>query len=255
MSGDGRWAPNHTVPALPRTEKLSELVARQILHDIARRGLPPGAKLPPEAQMLAVYSVSRGSLREALRILEFQGLIRIRTGAGGGPVVCHIRSEDFARMSTMYFHLAGATIGELFDARLSMETNMAVYAARRRDPTTLAALEQHLDVVRTTELKGAARGALSREFHQIIAGMSGNRILDLLSRSIMDIYAGRVRALDYPLRTAKHIDVVHEEIARAIRAGEDVQAGELMRAHMQWFTERHLLANFPGLRDEIIDWR
>ena len=70
-----------------RAVKVAESVAREILHDIADRQLPPGATLPSEAEMVETFNVARASLREALRILEVYGLIRIKPGPGGGPVV------------------------------------------------------------------------------------------------------------------------------------------------------------------------
>src|SRR5690606_40010308 len=69
-----------------RPLKTSELIARDIIHDIAEGGLQTGDSLPPEAAMLQHYQVGRASLREALRLLEVQWLVQIRVGAYGGPV-------------------------------------------------------------------------------------------------------------------------------------------------------------------------
>ncbi len=70
-----------------RAEKVPELVARTILREIVQQGLSAGDRLPPEATMLAHFGVGRGSLREGLRILEIHGLIKIKPGPQGGPVV------------------------------------------------------------------------------------------------------------------------------------------------------------------------
>ena len=77
-----------------RVLKTSELIAREIILDITGRGLKEGDALPSEAQMLRHYEVGRASLREALRLLEVQGLVRIRTGARGGPVVGAATAEN-----------------------------------------------------------------------------------------------------------------------------------------------------------------
>jgi GntR family transcriptional regulator, transcriptional repressor for pyruvate dehydrogenase complex len=240
-----------------QTEKVSELVAREILHEVARRKLGPGSMLPPEAEMLAKYQVGRSSLREALRLLEFQGLIRVKSGAGGGPVVSTVKSADFARMATMYYHVAGATIGELFEARLSLEPEMAAYAARTRDPAMVAALEENLARAQQIDASDddSTHSSAARSFHDIILGMSGNRILDLLSRSIKDIYVDRVRDIEYPPDVRREIHAAHEEIAAAIMNGDDVLAANLMRAHLKSYTQRSVLANIPGLLNEVIDWR
>jgi len=75
-------------PGVPRPVwKTSEVVAFAVARDIAEHGLRSGDRLPLEAEMVEQYHVSRESLREALRLLEAQGIVSIRRGPGGGPVV------------------------------------------------------------------------------------------------------------------------------------------------------------------------
>src|SRR5262245_43750238 len=87
-----------TGDATNRPLKTSEMVARDVVHAIVTRGLRTGDKLPSEAAMLAEYGVSRESLREGLRLLEVQGLISIRRGPGGGPVVGRIDAANLGRI-------------------------------------------------------------------------------------------------------------------------------------------------------------
>jgi GntR family transcriptional repressor for pyruvate dehydrogenase complex len=245
------------ISPIRKTEKVSELVAREILRDIAQRKLPPGTMLAPESEMLTKFQVSRASLREALRVLEFLGLIRMKAGAKGGPVVMGIQSSDFARMATMYFHVSGATIGELFEARLSLETEMAAYAARTQDPLMMRELQNNLKHAAEIDASDddSTHSSAARSFHEIIIGLSGNRILDILSRSISDIYVERVRHIQYPPSTRREIHAAHEAIALAIMKGDEEAAGSLMRAHMREYLQRSVLANIPELLEEVIDWR
>src|SRR5580698_10367642 len=90
-----------------RTTKVAEAVAREIVQDVAQNQLPPGTRLRSESQALAHYRVSRGSMREALRMLEDLGLVTIRPGPFGGPVVSQITPRNYARTSTFYFHVLG----------------------------------------------------------------------------------------------------------------------------------------------------
>ena len=83
--------------------------------------------------MLEQYGVSRESLREGLRLLEVQGLISIRRGPGGGPIVGSVDPANLGRISTLYYHLAGATYAELFDAWEAAEIAIAELAARNPD--------------------------------------------------------------------------------------------------------------------------
>src|SRR5262245_57669649 len=115
-----------------RVMKTSELIARDIVLDIAQRGLKSGDSLPPEASMLQHYEVGRASLREALRLLEVNGLVYIRAGAKGGPVVGEADSEHLARMLALYFGLTGATYEDLTDVMLLVYPLVAEVVARRK---------------------------------------------------------------------------------------------------------------------------
>ena len=67
------------------------------VQDISERGLAAGDMLASEAEMQAQYGVARASLREALRILEVHGIITLRPGSNGGPVVCEVGPTEFGR--------------------------------------------------------------------------------------------------------------------------------------------------------------
>jgi DNA-binding FadR family transcriptional regulator len=93
----------------PRASKLSETIAKQIVDDIFEQGLRPGAKLPSEREMLERFGISRGTLREALRILEVHGLLIIRSGPRGGPTVARMTATDFNKACSLHFKAAGIT--------------------------------------------------------------------------------------------------------------------------------------------------
>lgn len=234
-----------------RTEKISEIVAREIVHDM--RGMGTGSKLPPEAVMLDKYRVGRASLREALRLLEVQGLIVIRPGPGGGPVVAPVDSRHFARMSSLYFHLSGATYRDLVESRLVMEPVMARLAAERQDPTDLVRLQEFIRV--TPEAEDPHRYLQhSTDFHALLSGMSGNPVLDLMGRSLKDLYTDRLDGLIFPLEARVRVQEEHAQIARAIIKGNAQRAEKLMREHMVEFVEFAGDRN-PGVFAEIVDWR
>ena len=146
--------PITTGDAVFRPLKTAEGFARDLVRDIVNRGLQTGDKLPSEAVMLEDYGLSRESLREGLRLLEVQGLITIRRGPGGGPIVGHLDPASLGRTSTLYFHLAGATYRELLEAWLVLEPILAERAARNPDRDARAgddgALHRHPRTSRTT---------------------------------------------------------------------------------------------------------
>lgn len=238
-----------------RTEKVSQSVAREILHDISRRGVSDGEMLPPESQMLETYQVGRASLREALRLLEIQGLITLKPGPGGGPVVNGAHSDDLGRTATMYFHMAGARFRELLEARLVVEPVMVRVAAQRQDPDYLAELQRVVErQTRNPMSEVEAYTQSSFDFHSLIAGMSGNRILDLIGRALKDIYSDRIREMIFREDERDKIIEAHGHIAKAILDGNADKAQRLMHEHMVDFAQT-VEERFPGVMYEIIDWR
>ena len=70
-----------------RPQKTALIVAKRVVEDIYKSGQSAGDRLPPERVMLEHYGVGRGTLREALRFLELQGVLTLKPGPGGGPVI------------------------------------------------------------------------------------------------------------------------------------------------------------------------
>lgn len=237
-------------PLRRRMDKVSSLIAREIVADL--RGKPPSTMLPPEAAMLEKYQVGRASLREALRILEVHGIITIRPGPGGGPMVAQLDTVYFARMSTLYLHLLGATYREVLEARIIIEPIMVRSAAQREDREGLGELEQFLALDEPEDESQYLQQAGG--FHALISGLSGNRVLDLEGRSLKDMYADRIEGMIFPAEARKGILLDHRRIAEAIIAGNANRAEKLMRAHMEQYLFYSAERN-PGVLDEVVQWQ
>jgi GntR family transcriptional repressor for pyruvate dehydrogenase complex len=239
---------------IPRSGKISEKIARDILNDIVVRKLPPSTMLSSEAVMLERYGVGRASLREALRILEIHGLIKIKPGPRGGPVVAEVSSSDFGRSATFFFHAIGATFEDLLHARLAIEPMMARLAAKNLTEEGATELKRTLeDHVRDASQPPSSWGRTSAGFHVVVNGLSGNAVLDLLCRSLLDIHAERSRG-NFPISERGDVKRAHERIAQAILDGDADAAEERMRRHVQGqindVTQRR-----PEMLTELIDWR
>jgi GntR family transcriptional repressor for pyruvate dehydrogenase complex len=242
-------------PRFRRPEKIAESLARDIVQDMISRGATAGSMLPSELEMVERYGVGRASVREALRILEVQGLVIIRPGRGGGPMVAATDARDFARSTSLHFQAARATFRELIEARLALEPLMAGLAATRRDPHTVEALTRATELTRDAmageDSDTYIRGATS--FHDVVVNVSGNRILNLYGASLKIIYADRVVRYVYPPSHRHMVADSHDEIAEAIIKGRAKIAEELMREHMIDYTAQ-LEQRFPDLFDEIVAW-
>jgi DNA-binding FadR family transcriptional regulator len=230
-------------------------VARDIVRDIATRHLASGTMLPPEVAMAAQYKVGRATLREALRVLEVQGLVQIKAGPAGGPVVSTLSSREFGHMATLHFHMSGATFRELIQARLVMEPVMARQAAERQDAEGMRRLEASLEAMESRKSSEDEQyHQAATDFHGVVAGISGNRILDLFGRALKDVYNERLTGMVYPKSARERVLRDHRDVARAILSGQAARAERLMRAHMEEFV-RYASKRFPGMLDEVVDWR
>ncbi len=191
-----------------RPAKTAETVAAAIVREIVSRNLGPGDTLPSEAAMLAHYRVSRASLREALRLLEVQELIRLKPGPGGGPIVGSVDPRNLAKVTTMYLHLGGATYQELFEAQLVMAPMSAERAARNSDRTLVrTAMKPFLQGEQPVQ--GPAYWTVTNEFHGSVEALAGNRVIELLGRIVGNIWHEHIvtvpAALARPLRRAHRV--------------------------------------------------
>jgi GntR family transcriptional regulator, transcriptional repressor for pyruvate dehydrogenase complex len=236
-----------------RPQKVSEYVARQIVRDILAAGLEPGAMLPAEAVLVGQYQVGRGSLREALRLLEVMGVITIKSGPGGGPVVAKVTSAEFGRSVTFYYHVLGITVRELLTARRMLEPMLVRLAAEQRDPKAMEQLLHVAEVNRTMSSRSDMWLASEFAFHAALIGSTGNPIVDLFAQSTEEIYADRITS-ESQQDAYERLDAQHQEIATAILNGEADQAEKLMRAHLEESIS-YATKRYPSLLDEVVDWR
>lgn len=247
--GSTKWAESR------RSDKMAEKLARQITDDIIERKLQPGATLPPEAEMIKSYAVGRATLREALRLLEVQGLLNVKPGPGGGPVLANLSAADFARMAKLHFRMRGSTYREVLAARLAIEPLMARLAAEAQDKVGLKALRRAIELAEQADPNDeSAWQSTSDLFHATIASISGNTVLDLLGMCLKEVYHTRPRtSLTAPPMRSKVL-AVHRAIAEAIFAGDATEAERLMREHMVYYARRSDKLHSFGL-EERIAWK
>ena len=234
-----------------RAVKTSEAVMVLLVRDMVARGLRSGDRLPTEAEMMREYGVSRASLREAIRLLEVQGLITLKPGPGGGATVGAADYRNFARTATLYLHLGGMTYGELTATQEVLEPLLAEGAARNPDTVAKrAALAPYLSDEIPAESVEYRR--LSSAFHDTVARLAENGVLALLARATSGIVTSHVTAHMDPVELRPEILKEHRAIARAICAGQHRAAKRLMTEH---YARQHayLAEHWPSRLDEIVE--
>jgi GntR family transcriptional regulator, transcriptional repressor for pyruvate dehydrogenase complex len=218
-----------------RPLKAAEVVARDVVQGITEAGLQPGDSLPGESQMLQTYGVSRESLREGLRLLEVQGMISIRRGPGGGPVVGTVDSANLGRMEALFFHLAGATYDELFEVWVFAESTLARLAAENSDAALREQVmspylsgdveeDEHVDL----DVYMSGHGG----FHGAVSGLAGNRVFQLTFRAFGQVVAHHVATVGDARKLHKKLVEDHLKVAQAIIDGDEEIASALMHEHI-----------------------
>lgn len=235
-----------------RAVKTAETVAASIVGDVVARRLRPGDKLPPEAAMLSTYGVSRASLREALRLLEVQGLIRLKPGPGGGPVLGPVDPRSLAQITSLYLHLGGGTYRQLFEAQLRIAPMAAGMAAANPDRDLVQVrMEPYLEPGLPVE--GPEYWKSTGDFHTRVEELTGNRVIELMARIISHLWNIHVasRMDTTPLRQSIHDQ--HRAIARAIVKGQEARATRLMFEHYSHLQSEYAKRGWPDF-EELIEW-
>ena len=215
-----------------RLPKTGELVAERLRRQIARGELAIGQRLPPEDELTAVFGIARTTLREALRILESEGLLQIQRGRTGGPVVTMPKIDSLAEGLAVTLQLQGTTAGDLDVARQLIEPRLAARVATKHTSADLAAL--HAAVDRASAAADAfdrvAFGAAAAAMHEAIIERAGNNTLATLSRLLHALVA------QYYVRSAAATN--HEKMLRAVRSYRKlvrlIDAGDAEAAEEHW---------------------
>lgn len=165
-----------------RIPKISGIVASAIRKRILRGELSPGDTLPQEQLLADEFGVARATVREAIRILEAEDLLRISRGSRRGAIVLQPSTDAFARTMGIALQTRGATIGDIFRARVQIEPIAARLAAETNPVETGRLLEEQVLVeARVIALRSdVAAGQFFGKFHGLLMSATGNITLSLL---------------------------------------------------------------------------
>ena len=244
-------SPSDTVARPVRVPKMAELVAAELRRQIIRGELAEGDALPSESELMAQFGISRPTLREAFRVLESESLIAIRRGAHGGARVQPPRREVAARYAGFILEYQGATLRDVYEARVALEVPSVAQLARSRTKDDLealtVALEQH-EAVPAAESLEAVR--LHGDFHLLVVRLAGNETLALLSEMLHHIIEVANTSLQPdagPLadRARRSTSKTHRKLVELIRARDAKGAEDLWRRHLDE-AEGYLLGDDAG---------
>jgi DNA-binding FadR family transcriptional regulator len=216
-------------------------VLERLRRAIALGLVAPGERFPSERALAAAFGVARVTVREALRVLQDEGLIVTKRGGGGGAIVA---SWALTRAGSRADPSTREGIDEVFEFRLAVETMAARLAAERRTAQQLEALGACQRALLASDGIGDFRRADS-EFHLTVAAASGNQ---MLHNAIVDARASTFNVLDartFELRLEATASA-HGRILKAIAARRPDSAARAMTAHLHAAREEVVEALFGG---------
>lgn len=238
-----------------RPSSLPENLARDLATYIIDRRLPEGTRLPPEREMRESLRVGKGTLREALRLLQTRGVITMRAGRGGGPVVRHPKSRDLSEALGLILAYESTTVMDVMDARVALEPAIVRLAARRVTRRQIAALQATIDAMH--EAAGDQEEFLRQNvsFYAILADASGNPALRVVNEMLKIVIDGSVKGATFAEEIHHQTADAHARILKALAEKDEDKAEVAVRDHLTvasrfWKSKFRSLVNRPVIWDE-----
>jgi GntR family transcriptional regulator, transcriptional repressor for pyruvate dehydrogenase complex len=221
----------------PSRPKLADLIVEDVKRWIVAERKQPGDRLPNEKELVDLFQCSKSTVREALKSLEVHGLIKIRTGPGGGAFlqqVEHAHASEPLRNFLHFHHLDGHHIYQL---RNILEPELAASVVGKLTPDQFERLEQTIRLcatVGTTEEEVRAQRVAELEFHSILTESCPNPVLSFICRFMNDLLKDLMiykKALDSRHFGEANIDY-HSRLLDAFRTGDAEKVRAVMAEHM-----------------------
>lgn len=210
--------------------------ARRILRDVLARGLQAGDALADEARLIEQYNVSRGTLREALRLLTFLGAITIKSGPHGGPRLATPSPAVVGSAMGMVVQFRGATLRTVLEARTAIEPPGAALAAVHRKDADLERLDESVAALRAAQsVPGPEYAAQSGRFHLRVAEASHNEVL----ATVVPALAAMTTTVPwrYPQGSRPELTERISSVVDAIRMSDSTAAAEATTRMFTWLMD------------------
>ncbi|WP_235490224.1 MULTISPECIES: FCD domain-containing protein [unclassified Achromobacter] len=226
--------------SLPQPKR-SDLVAEEIKRLITAKNLRPGDRLPRESELQSMFSVSKSTMREALKSLEVQGLVKVSTGPGGGGRVVEVPLHRTFQLMQNYLFFKEVSIEDIYQVRKLLEPELAASAVPHLTEAQFAALEHNIaccDPAAERMEDSLIQRQEEMSFHDILAAACPNPFLRFSCEMINEM----IRQLtvydnDMPLAAQQRFGAAntqfHRDILKAARARDAEAVRRLMEDHMR----------------------
>lgn len=240
-----------------RPVRAYQSIVEQVEDRVFRGQLRPGQRLPSEREMTAQFGVSRSTVREALRVLESDGLVRSRPGDPSGPEVLPFSPAVLHKSITRLVHVDEVRLAELVQFRMLLEGSASMLAARLATEDELAGMDAALSAMRAATEHGPEEfNQADVAFHDAVARASRSTLIQVCS----DVVRGVVLGLISPAiataedrrelmdRSLRH----HAELLAAVRSRDGALAARLARRSLHDSYARYVPAEERELLDALL---
>lgn len=242
----------------PPRRKLSDVIADEIKRWVLVEGRVVGDRLPREQDLTAQFLCSRGTLREALKSLEVQGLITVNTGPNGGAMIAAVSYECSARQQRNYLHFQTITIEHVYDMRMLIEVEAAVATVGHLDSADFASLEANVDCCHGSVWGHRQQAAVRQtelDFHVALARRCPNPMLAFQALFISDLLRDYIEfdtytTTDFDRFTAANF-TYHRKLIEAYRAADRALVRSIMSEHID-SARRHTLQLNGSLAEALL---
>jgi DNA-binding FadR family transcriptional regulator len=222
--------------------KVFQDVVSQIQEAILEGRLKTGDVLPSERQLKDMFNISRGTLREALRVLEQKGLIEIKLGVGGGSVVKDLNTDQIREGLALLIRSQKVSLNHLAEFREDVEGIVAARAAERHSRTDISGIKALLDKARKCIDGGTSQRSafieIDKQIHMTLAEVAQNPIYISVLHSIHENihrYYDRFLSMEERELQENYQDLC--DIIEAVENGRADHARRLARDHVRRFNQ------------------
>jgi DNA-binding FadR family transcriptional regulator len=216
-------------------------VVEQIQDAIIKGKLKPGARLPAERELKDLFNTSRGTLREALRVLEQKGLIEIKLGVSGGAIVKRIDAEPIVESLALLIRSGEVSIEHLSEFRIKIEGSLVELAAMRATKEEIAELETMFNQAKDYYEKNDWENFLKTDekMHTYIGIMTQNPVFQFVQKTIHDnIHQYYDEYL--PMNKERTLENLtdFEKIIEAMKINDAKKASDIIMDHVKRFSDK-----------------
>jgi GntR family transcriptional regulator, transcriptional repressor for pyruvate dehydrogenase complex len=217
--------------------RLYQRIVQQIEDAITRGELKPGQRLPSERELVTQFAASRPTVREALRVLESNGIVRSRPGDPNGPEILAFSPDGLVKQMTRLVQVDEVSIAELVSFRMILDGSACMLAARLRSDAELAEMEQTVVVMNDAIDKGYDHfSEADVAFHDAIAKAGRNALIQVCNKVVrgvvLSLISDRVRRARNSKALMRESLQHHVEVLEAIRARDGAAAARTSRKNL-----------------------